>query len=55
MQSNVKTSDALAGVKYKIRGDQARRAFELERLGYEITSLQRSFSHHNAAGAGRDS
>ena len=39
MQSNVRISNALADVKYEIRGDLARRAFELERLGYEITSL----------------
>lgn len=32
-------SHALAGVKYEIRGDLARRANELERQGYEVISL----------------
>ncbi len=35
----IKTSDALAEVKYEIRGQLAHRAHELERLGYEIISL----------------
>jgi alanine-synthesizing transaminase len=35
----IKTSDALAEVRYEIRGQLAHRAHELERLGYEIISL----------------
>ena len=35
----IETSAALADVKYEIRGQLARRAHELERLGYEIISL----------------
>lgn len=35
----VKTSVALTEVKYEIRGQLAHRAHELERLGYEIISL----------------
>ncbi len=35
----IETSAALAEVKYEIRGQLARRAHELERLGYEIISL----------------
>ena len=35
----VKTNDILGGVRYEIRGDLAARAVELERQGYEITSL----------------
>lgn len=35
----IKTSAALADVKYEIRGQLAQRAHELERLGYEIISL----------------
>jgi alanine-synthesizing transaminase len=34
-----KPSDSLKNVRYEIRGRLARRAHELERLGYEITSL----------------
>jgi len=35
----VKPSDSLKSVRYEIRGRLARRAHELERLGYEIISL----------------
>ena len=35
----IKVSEALAGVRYEIRGRLARRAHELERMGYEIISL----------------
>jgi len=35
----VRVSDGLANVRYEIRGKLARRALELERLGYEIVSL----------------
>jgi alanine-synthesizing transaminase len=35
----IRTSNALAGVKYEIRGQLARHAYELERRGYEIISL----------------
>jgi alanine-synthesizing transaminase len=35
----IKVSDGLAGVRYEIRGRLARRAHELERMGYEIISL----------------
>ncbi len=35
----VKTNDILGGVRYEIRGELAARAFELERQGYEIISL----------------
>src|ERR1700694_2254166 len=37
--SSVRPSDSLRDVKYEIRGRLARRAHELERLGYEIISL----------------
>jgi len=37
--ANIKPSAALAGVKYEIRGQLANRAFELEKRGYEIVSL----------------
>lgn len=36
---SVRPSDGLANVRYEIRGRLARRALELERLGYDITSL----------------
>jgi alanine-synthesizing transaminase len=39
MQSTINSSHALAGVKYEIRGRLSRRAYELERQGYEIISL----------------
>ena len=39
MQSPIGISQALADVKYEIRGDLSRRAYELERQGYEIISL----------------
>ncbi len=39
MQSTINISHALAGVKYEIRGRLSRRAYELERQGYEIISL----------------
>jgi alanine-synthesizing transaminase len=35
----VKSSDGLANVKYEIRGKLARRALALERMGYDIVSL----------------
>jgi alanine-synthesizing transaminase len=35
----IKVSDGLAGVRYEIRGRLAHRAHELERMGYEIISL----------------
>jgi len=35
----VRASDGLAGVRYEIRGKLARRALALERLGYDIVSL----------------
>lgn len=35
----IPVSDGLAGVRYEIRGRLARRAHELERMGYEIISL----------------
>jgi alanine-synthesizing transaminase len=35
----IKVSEGLAGVRYEIRGRLARRAHELERMGYEIISL----------------
>jgi alanine-synthesizing transaminase len=35
----VRPSSSLANVKYEIRGDLARRAHEMERLGYEIIPL----------------
>jgi alanine-synthesizing transaminase len=38
-RTTVRASDGLANVRYEIRGKLARRALELERLGYEIVSL----------------
>jgi len=38
-RSNIHPSAGLANVRYEIRGRLARRAYELERLGYEIISL----------------
>jgi alanine-synthesizing transaminase len=35
----IRVSDGLAGVRYEIRGRLAHRAHELERMGYEIISL----------------
>ncbi|HZF15210.1 MAG TPA: aminotransferase class I/II-fold pyridoxal phosphate-dependent enzyme [Steroidobacteraceae bacterium] len=35
----IRVSDGLTGVRYEIRGRLARRAHELERMGYEIISL----------------
>jgi len=37
--STIRVSDGLASVRYEIRGRLARRALELERLGYDIVSL----------------
>lgn len=37
--SNIQVSAVLAGVKYEIRGQLAHRAYELEKRGYEILSL----------------
>ena len=39
LSKNIKTSHALKGVRYEIRGQLARRAVALERQGYEILSL----------------
>lgn len=39
MEKTIQTSKALSGVKYEIRGQLANRAFELEKRGYEIISL----------------
>ncbi|MGA9026549.1 MAG: aminotransferase class I/II-fold pyridoxal phosphate-dependent enzyme, partial [Steroidobacteraceae bacterium] len=38
-RKNVRASDGLANVRYEIRGKLARRALDLERLGYDIISL----------------
>src|SRR5713226_5874469 len=38
-RQSIRPSEGLATVRYEIRGRLARRAQELERLGYEITSL----------------
>ena len=38
-RSALRASDGLANVRYEIRGKLARRALELERLGYDIVSL----------------
>ncbi len=39
MASTIKTSQALNGVRYEIRGQLANRAHEMEKRGYEIISL----------------
>src|ERR1700685_3595719 len=39
IDTQAKPSDSLKSVRYEIRGGLARRAHELERLGYEIISL----------------
>jgi hypothetical protein len=39
MQQPYKTSAALAGVRYEIRGRLANQAHEMERRGYEIIRL----------------
>ena len=39
MDHQIKTSEALRDVRYEIRGQLANRAFELEKRGYEIISL----------------
>ena len=39
MENKIKTSEALRDVRYEIRGQLANRAFELEKRGYEIISL----------------
>ena len=39
MSSSIQISQALAGVKYEIRGHLSARAYELEKQGYEIVSL----------------
>lgn len=39
MEQAIDTSDALHGVRYEIRGQLANRAYELEKRGYEIISL----------------
>jgi alanine-synthesizing transaminase len=38
-QGNVRASAGLANVRYEIRGKLARRALDLERMGYDIVSL----------------
>ena len=38
-RGGLRASDGLANVRYEIRGKLARRALELERLGYDIVSL----------------
>jgi len=38
-RAGVRASDGLANVRYEIRGKLARRAHDLERLGYDIVSL----------------
>ena len=38
-RTSVRASDGLANVRYEIRGKLARRALDLERLGYDIVSL----------------
>src|SRR5260370_23531941 len=38
-RTTVRVSDGVANVRYESRGKLARRALELERLGYEIVSL----------------
>ena len=39
MKQQIHASDVLQGVRYEIRGQLANRAFELEKRGYEIISL----------------
>ena len=39
MNTKIKTSESLRGVRYEIRGQLAQRAHEMERQGYEIISL----------------
>jgi alanine-synthesizing transaminase len=39
MRTTIRPSAGLANVRYEIRGDLARRAHEMERLGYEIVPL----------------
>ncbi|MGH8207613.1 MAG: aminotransferase class I/II-fold pyridoxal phosphate-dependent enzyme [Steroidobacteraceae bacterium] len=39
IENSFQPSESLRNVRYEIRGSLARRAHELERLGYEITSL----------------
>jgi alanine-synthesizing transaminase len=39
VESRIRPSDGLRNVRYEIRGKLARRAHEMERLGYEIVSL----------------
>lgn len=39
MRATINISHALVDVKYEIRGRLSRRAYELERQGYEIISL----------------
>ena len=38
-KSEIRVNDVLQGVRYEIRGDLAARSLQLERLGYEIISL----------------
>ncbi len=38
-EGRIKPGDSVKNVRYEIRGALARRALELERQGYEITSL----------------
>jgi alanine-synthesizing transaminase len=39
METRIKPSDSLQGVRYEIRGKLARRAHEMQRRGYEIIAL----------------
>jgi len=39
MEQQIRTSETLKGVRYEIRGQLANRAYELEKRGYEIISL----------------
>jgi alanine-synthesizing transaminase len=38
-RTSIRASDGLANVRYEIRGKLARRALDLERLGYDVVSL----------------
>ena len=39
MDQKIRSSTVLQGVRYEIRGQLAHRAFDLEKRGYEILSL----------------
>src|SRR5208282_6389311 len=38
-RTSVRASDGLAHVRYEIRGKLARRALDMERMGYDVVSL----------------